>query len=292
MQVRVVPLVAVAVALILVAWPSSGRAQTEGDNPANLGQRTKTTGCQSVGGLPDPDCTPGAVDPRVTPDTIATTICVPGYTATVRLSTSVTNKIKTDQYAAYGIAGLVPAAAELDHLISLELGGAPADVANLWPELYQQAWGARVKDRVENKLHELVCSGALPLRDAQHAIATDWIAAYHTYVLGDTDPPDLSGATPSEDETVNTTTGADDQPPAAPPTATTAPPPAEKPQNQPAATGGNCSPAYPDFCIPPPPPDLNCTSPGIAGHTNFTVLPPDPHRFDADHDGVGCERRR
>lgn len=48
----------------------------------------------------------------------------------------------------------------------------------------------------------------------------------------------------------------------------------------------NCSPAYPDFCIPPPPPDLDC--PDI-GRKNFRVLPPDPHRLDTDHDGIGCE---
>jgi hypothetical protein len=51
--------------------------------------------------------------------------------------------------------------------------------------------------------------------------------------------------------------------------------------------GGNCSPAYPDFCIPPPPPDLDCSD--VAPHTNFTVRPPDPHGFDGDGDGVGCE---
>lgn len=47
-----------------------------------------------------------------------------------------------------------------------------------------------------------------------------------------------------------------------------------------------CDPAYPDFCIPPPPPDLDC--PDI-GSSDFTVRPPDPHGFDADGDGVGCE---
>ncbi|MGE5595068.1 MAG: hypothetical protein ACM3S1_03415 [Hyphomicrobiales bacterium] len=48
----------------------------------------------------------------------------------------------------------------------------------------------------------------------------------------------------------------------------------------------NCSPAYPDFCIPPAPPDLDCRD---IPRTGFTVLPPDPHRFDGDHDGIGCE---
>jgi predicted phage tail protein len=48
----------------------------------------------------------------------------------------------------------------------------------------------------------------------------------------------------------------------------------------------NCSAAYPTVCIPPPPPDLDC---GDIPYRRFTVLPPDPHNFDADHDGIGCE---
>lgn len=48
----------------------------------------------------------------------------------------------------------------------------------------------------------------------------------------------------------------------------------------------NCDPSYPDFCIPPPPPDLNCAD---IGETDFTVQGADPHGFDGDHDGVGCE---
>ncbi|HMM43376.1 MAG TPA: CAP domain-containing protein [Thermomicrobiales bacterium] len=47
-----------------------------------------------------------------------------------------------------------------------------------------------------------------------------------------------------------------------------------------------CDPAYPSVCIPPPPPDLNCAD---VPHGNFTVLAPDPHGFDPDHDGLGCE---
>jgi micrococcal nuclease len=50
---------------------------------------------------------------------------------------------------------------------------------------------------------------------------------------------------------------------------------------------GNCDPAYPDFCIAPPPPDLNCKD--LAPHKKFRVLPPDPHGFDKDGDGIGCE---
>jgi len=48
----------------------------------------------------------------------------------------------------------------------------------------------------------------------------------------------------------------------------------------------NCDPSYPDVCIPSPPPDLDC---GEITHQNFEVLQPDPHRFDGDYDGIGCE---
>jgi micrococcal nuclease len=49
---------------------------------------------------------------------------------------------------------------------------------------------------------------------------------------------------------------------------------------------GNCDPAYPDVCIAPPPPDLDC---GQISFRNFRVLAPDPHNFDGDGDGIGCE---
>jgi micrococcal nuclease len=49
---------------------------------------------------------------------------------------------------------------------------------------------------------------------------------------------------------------------------------------------GACDPAYPDGCIPPPPPDLDCSD---IDQRRFTVLPPDPHNFDGDRNGVGCE---
>ena len=54
----------------------------------------------------------------------------------------------------------------------------------------------------------------------------------------------------------------------------------------PTAAPMGCDPAYPTVCIPPPPPDLDC---GDVVFRRFTVLEPDPHRFDGDHDGIGCE---
>jgi hypothetical protein len=66
---------------------------------------------------------------------------------------------------------------EVDHLISLELGGSN-DIKNLWPEPYLPRPGARQKDVLENWLHKQVCSGKMPLSDAQRMIATDWYAPY------------------------------------------------------------------------------------------------------------------
>lgn len=48
-----------------------------------------------------------------------------------------------------------------------------------------------------------------------------------------------------------------------------------------------CDPSYPDVCIPPPPPDLDCRD---VTYRRSRVLPPDPHNFDGDGDGIGCER--
>ena len=83
---------------------------------------------------------------------------------------------------AYGYTD-APANYELDHLISLELGGHPSDVRNLWPEAYGRSeWDASRKDQVENKLHDLVCSGQILLADAQRPEAADWKVAWTKYV--------------------------------------------------------------------------------------------------------------
>jgi hypothetical protein len=65
--------------------------------------------------------------------------------------------------------------------VSLELGGSNA-IANLWPEPYAGRWGARTKDVLENRLHDLVCDGRLRLRAAQRLEARNWVAAYRRFV--------------------------------------------------------------------------------------------------------------
>jgi hypothetical protein len=123
--------------------------------------------------LPDPKLTPGATLPVTKDD-----ICVPGYTQKVR---DVPKSVKNQVFAEYGITSHQPRQYEIDHLVSLELGGSNS-IKNLWPQSYRtKSWNARVKDRLENRLHELVCSGQLDLATAQRDIATDWIAAYKRY---------------------------------------------------------------------------------------------------------------
>lgn len=125
---------------------------------------------------PDGTRTPGATDPRVSQSNIADTICVPGWTKTVRPPVRVTNAIKVELMRAEGVND--SSAYELDHLIPLELGGCPDCKENLWLEPYDPQPGARQKDRVENFLHREVCSGDMPLEDAQKAIASDWYKIY------------------------------------------------------------------------------------------------------------------
>jgi len=114
----------------------------------------------------------------VTPETIASTICTSGYTALVRPATVYTNGVKLKLLQAVGQEPASASAYELDHIVPLALGGQPRSLDNLqlqpWPE-------AKRKDRLEVKLQCLVCSGQVPLIEAQNSIATDWEAAYHRY---------------------------------------------------------------------------------------------------------------
>ena len=111
----------------------------------------------------DPVRTPGVLNPDVTQQTIATTICKPGWTKTIRPPTDYTNALKLKQMREYGVPGS-PTQYQEDHLISLELGGDPTDPRNLWPEPYPRASDV---DSIENDLNAKVCSGGLSLEAAQ-----------------------------------------------------------------------------------------------------------------------------
>jgi hypothetical protein len=110
----------------------------------------------------------------VTQGNISTTICVRGYTTTVRPPVSYTQDLKVRQIAEYGYADTSLADYEEDHLIPLELGGHPTDPKNLWPQPRTGNHPASLKDQVENSLRSKVCAGAMTLAAAQVAIAKNW----------------------------------------------------------------------------------------------------------------------
>lgn len=131
--------------------------------------------CHADGPLPDSACTPGSLNPDVTPENINQTICSRGWTRTVRPPVSYTNALKRDLLTAYGLDSDLRLF-ELDHLIPLELGGALSDSSNLWPESHEPRPGSYEKDGFENFLNSRVCAGELSLSDAQDAMAHDWLA--------------------------------------------------------------------------------------------------------------------
>jgi hypothetical protein len=106
-------------------------------------------------------------------------VCVPGYAKRVR---NVPSSVKRQAYESYGIRTHEPGEYEVDHLISLKLGGSNS-LRNLWPESFRtQPWNAYVKDALEDELYRRVCAGTMPLATAQRVIAHDWVAGYRQYV--------------------------------------------------------------------------------------------------------------
>lgn len=137
-----------------------------------LGTQIKTTGCIAHDGLPDSACTPGAIFTNATKEQI----CTRGYSQSVR---NVPLEEKRRVYEEYGITSHQPGEYEVDHLISLELGGSN-DIANLWPEAADPQPGFHQKDMVENYLHNQVCRGIISLQQAQTDISTNWLSVYQT----------------------------------------------------------------------------------------------------------------
>jgi hypothetical protein len=116
--------------------------------------------------LPDPSNTPGKLNPNVRQSTIKVTICKSGWTKTIRPPVSYTNALKVKQMVLYGETGS-PKNYEEDHFIPLELGGAPKNPKNLWPEPHSQS---KLSDPLETKLKRQVCKGLMTLKKARAAI--------------------------------------------------------------------------------------------------------------------------
>ena len=132
--------------------------------------------CTTDGIFPDksPQCTPGSVYENIT----EAEICVPGYSRTVRHTTSA---MKRQVYEMYGIKPADRKLYVLDHLISLQLGGRDT-IDNLFPQRKEPKPHSRDKDRIENFLKRSVCKGELTLKEAQEQIRTDWLDVYQDYL--------------------------------------------------------------------------------------------------------------
>jgi hypothetical protein len=131
---------------------------------------SQTGPCKISGAYPDPKCTPGVAFSNVT----ATDVCASGYSSSVR---NVSTAEKNQVYAEYGITSHATGQYEVDHFISLELGGSN-DLSNLWPEPAKPTPGFHEKDKVENYLHSQLCSGKITLVQAQQDISVRWLAIY------------------------------------------------------------------------------------------------------------------
>lgn len=125
--------------------------------------------CAQPPELPDAKLTPGVLNPKVTQSTIGKTICRAGWTSTVR---NVSEKTKKQVMQRYGLPASELSKVEIDHFVSLEIGGSN-DVTNLWPQYYEGPagyLGARDKDVVETHLAHEVCAGTITLAEAQKEI--------------------------------------------------------------------------------------------------------------------------
>ena len=132
--------------------------------------------------LPDPVLTPGAINLKVTQENIQQTVCVKGYSKSIRPPAYFTNKLKKRQIQEYGYADSNPKNYEEDHLIPLSIGGAPDDPLKLWPEPRFGEWNAGRKNQLEFVIYRMVCAHEITLKKAQHAMATNWIEAWKQYV--------------------------------------------------------------------------------------------------------------
>jgi hypothetical protein len=133
--------------------------------------RTRTSGCRR-GTEPDRRCSPGAYYSALT----RAVICSGSFsTSTIR------DVPQSEKFEVEGEYGMTPSyygySIEIDHIVPLELGGSNSS-ANLFPEPGSGNANYHLKDGLENKLHDLVCEGAMSLRAAQDGIATNWETLY------------------------------------------------------------------------------------------------------------------
>jgi hypothetical protein len=161
---------------VALACAAVGLAHTELNigKTVLLAKRTKAAGCL-LGARPDSRCSPGAYYSGLT----KAVICSPRFRKSTVRDVPESEKFAVERE--YGLAAKhYGHTLEIDHIVSLELGGSN-DIANLYPEeatFTNHAPGFHIKDRLENRLHDLVCAGSLSLRSVQRQIASNWQVLY------------------------------------------------------------------------------------------------------------------
>ncbi|MFD7003987.1 hypothetical protein ACFWA5_49140 [Streptomyces mirabilis] len=134
--------------------------------------------------LPDSSCTPGSYHPDATQSNIHSTICVSGWTDTVRPSTSYTNPLKARSIIDYGYSDTNMSDYEEEHLVPLVLGRAPRDPGNLWPEPHYGTKTVYTKYGTETKPKNAVCNGTITLSAARSAIKNNLTTALQVTGIG------------------------------------------------------------------------------------------------------------
>lgn len=172
--------IGVAVALLLTgcgATAMPGTAAATGTATASVPPPPPVpVHCVLRGLLPDPACTPGAVNPAASQATLKATVCSRGWATSQRPPQAYTEPLKARLVRAYGFPrGTSLRGFQMDHKVPLEAGGDPLAVANLWPEPIA---GAAQKDKVERMVHQRICSGAITLATGQAVFLQD---AWSTY---------------------------------------------------------------------------------------------------------------
>ena len=158
---------------------ASGAGSTTGTSTGKVGvgrtvllaPRTKTSGC-TLSPDPDPRCSPGALYSKLT----KAVLCSSGFRTSSDPQRARVREVRRGTRVWDGPRAL-RGTLEIDHIVSLEIGGSN-DIANLFPEKAKPSPGYPVKDKLENRLHAMVCANQMTLRTAQQQIAANWQALY------------------------------------------------------------------------------------------------------------------
>ena len=182
LAITVIAVLVVAAAALVRYGPGPWHdASSHTTTTLGLGEQLGKTAETKTVAFPDGARHPGALNREVTQANIHSTICSTAWVANVTPTAAFLDRLEREQLTDEGKQGSA-ADYEEDHLIPIELGGAPRDAKNLWPQPYETQGarfapagaGAESKDKIERKLHDAVCNGALTLKLARQTIAANW----------------------------------------------------------------------------------------------------------------------